>query len=149
MAFTVTSPAFEDGDAVPAQFTCDGSNVAPPLNVSEPPDGTRSFALIVDDPDAPRGTFTHWIAYDVPANGGDLQATRGKTLQNSFGDSGYGGPCPPPGDGTHHYNFTVYAVDVPSLGLRGDSRQALEEALQTHTLATARLTGEYKRGSRG
>jgi len=148
MAFTITSPAFRDGDAVPARFTCDGSNAVPQLNVSEPPEGTRSFALIVDDPDAPRGTFTHWVAYDIPADGGDLQAERGKTLQNSFGESGYGGPCPPPGDRAHHYNFTVYAVDVPSLGLRGDSRQALEDALRTHTLATARLTGEYQRTQR-
>jgi len=149
MAFTITSPAFRDGDAVPARFTCDGSNAVPQLNVSEPPEGTRSFALIVDDPDAPRGTFTHWVAHDIPGDGGDLQAERGKTLQNSFGESGYGGPCPPPGDRAHHYNFTVCAVDVPSLGLRGDSRQAVvEDALRTHTLATARLTGEYQRTQR-
>ena len=81
MAFTITSPAFRDGDAVPARFTCDGSNAVPQLNVSEPPEGTRSFALIVDDPDAPRGTFTHWVAHDIPGDGGDLQAERGKTLQ--------------------------------------------------------------------
>src|SRR5437588_5932933 len=83
-----------------------------------------------------------------PPTAATFQAERGKTLQNSFGESGYGGPCPPPGDRAHHYNFTVYAVDVPSLGLRGDSRQALEDALRTHTLATARLTGEYQRTQR-
>lgn len=145
MAFTVTSPAFHDGDVVPKQFTCDGADAPPPLKVSDFPDSTRSLALIMDDPDAPKGTFTHWLAYDIPAGSSELRVTEGKTLRNSFGRSGYGGPCPPPGHGVHHYVFTVYAVDVLSLGLKGEGRKDLEEALKTHTLATARMSGQYER----
>ena len=145
MPFTLTTLAFRDGDLVPPQFTCDGDDVAPELSVSDVPDGTRSFALIMDDPDAPKGTFTHWLLYDIPTDGNDLAVAQGKTLRNGFGRSGYGGPCPPPGDAAHRYVLTVYAVDVPSLGLRGDSRQDLEEALNTHTLGTARLMGRYQR----
>jgi len=145
MAFTVKTSAFHDGDTVPKEFTCDGTDKPPELEISDPPEGTRSFALIMDDPDAPKGTFTHWLAYDIPANGKDLAVTQGKTLRNGFGRTGYGGPCPPPGHGTHRYFFTVYAIDVPSLGLRGDSRQDLEDALKTHALATARLMGQYAR----
>lgn len=145
MAFTISTPAFHDGEAVPRLFTCDGADAAPALRVSDPPRGTRSFALIMDDPDAPNGTFTHWLAYDIPHNVGDLAASQGKTLRNSFGRSGYGGPCPPPGHGAHRYFFTVYAVDVPSLGLKGKSRQDLEDALNAHTLGTARLMGRYER----
>jgi Raf kinase inhibitor-like YbhB/YbcL family protein len=85
MAFTVTSPAFRNGNAVPRQFTCDGSDTPPPLEVSGAPEGTRSFAVIMDDPDAPNGTFIHWLAYDVPAGKGELEVDRGKTLRNGFG----------------------------------------------------------------
>ena len=145
MAFTVTSRAFRNGNAVPKQFTCDGSDTPPPLEVSGAPEGTRSFAVIMDDPDAPNGTFTHWLAYDVPPGAGELEVDRGKTLRNGFGREGYGGPCPPSGHGVHHYNITVYAVDVPSLDLRGAGRKDLERTLKTHTLGTARLTGEYER----
>lgn len=145
MAFTVTSPAFADGTNVPKQYTCDGNDVPPPMTLSDPPTGTQSFAVIMDDPDAPSGTFTHWLAYDIPANNTELQATAGKTLRNSFGRKGYGGPCPPPGHGPHRYYFTVYAVDVPSLALRGDSREDLEAALKAHTLAKAQLMGRYER----
>ena len=146
MAFTVTSPVFADGSPVPSRFTCDGDDAPPPITLSDPPQGTRSFAVIMDDPDAPKGTFTHWLAYDIPADGAELQAGDAKTLRNSFGRSGYGGPCPPQGHGPHRYFFTVYAVDVPSLGVRGDSREDLEDALRTHTIATAQLMGRYERG---
>jgi Raf kinase inhibitor-like YbhB/YbcL family protein len=145
MSFNVTSPAFHDGDTIPRQFTCDGADTAPPLMLSDSPDATRSFALILDDPDAPKGTFTHWLAYDIPIANGELAVTEGKTLRNSFGRSGYGGPCPPAGDGPHRYVFTVYAVDAASLRLEGNSRDDLEAALKTHTLATARMTGRYER----
>ena len=145
MAFTISSRAFRDGDTVPKQFTCDGADAAPQLKVDQPPPGTRSYALIMDDPDAPKGTFTHWLAYDVPAGSGELRVMEGKTLRNSFGRSGYGGPCPPPGHGPHRYFFTVYAVDVPALTLRGHTRTDLEDALKPHTLGTARLMGRYER----
>ena len=143
--FTLSSSAFKEGDVIPTKHTCDGADTPPPLDVSGTPEQTRSFALIMDDPDAPRGTFTHWVAYDVPAGDGSLDAHRGQHLKNSFGRSGYGGPCPPPGHGPHRYYFRLYAVDVPSLAMKGQTRQDLEEALKAHTLATAQLMGRYER----
>jgi Raf kinase inhibitor-like YbhB/YbcL family protein len=145
MAFTATTPAFADGEPVPKQFTCDGSDEPPPITVSGPPDGTKSFAIIMDDPDAPKGTFTHWLAYDITADGNTLRAAAGKTLKNDFGRKGYGGPCPPPGHDPHRYYFTVYAVDVPRLDVPGDGRNDLETALEGHTLAKARFMGRYER----
>lgn len=146
MAFAIRSAAFADGAAVPRDFTCDGANTPPPLEWRDPPSGTRSFALIVDDPDAPRGTFTHWLLYDIPATSTAIDGDRvGKPLANDFGNAGYGGPCPPRG-APHHYVFTLYAVDVPSLHLKGKSRKHLERALEGHTVGTARMTGVYKRG---
>ena len=150
MAFTITSSAFREGAAIPRRFTCDGDGLAPPLAWSDAPEGTRAFALIVDDPDAPRRTFTHWLLYDIPATATGLtDESLGRALRNDFGRVGYGGPCPPAGDGPHRYVFTLCAVDVPSLTLKGDSRQALERVLQAHTLATARLTGRYERQTKG
>ena len=145
MAFSVTSPAFADGQPVPKQFTCDGNDAPPPITVDDPPKDTRSFAVIVDDPDAPKGTFTHWLAYNIPADTHALRATAGKPLKNDFGRSGYGGPCPPPGHGPHRYYFTVYAVDVPALDVAGRSREDLETALEGHTLAKAQFMGRYER----
>ena len=130
---------------MPTQFTCDGNDAPPPINVSDPPKDTRSFAVIMDDPDAPKGTFTHWLAYDIPAGKTELQTGAAKTLRNSFGREAYGGPCPPPGHGRHRYFFTVYTVDVPSLPIAGETRQDLEKALESHTLARARLMGQYER----
>jgi hypothetical protein len=145
MAFTVTSPAFADGQTVPRQFTCDGDDAPPPLTVIEAPKGTKSFAIIADDPDAPKGAFTHWLAYDIPVHGNALRATAGKALKNDFGRPGYGGPCPPAGHGTHRYYFTVYAVDAPALDVPGDRRDDLEAVLKNHTLAKAQLMGRYER----
>jgi len=145
MAFTLTSPGFADGQPIPRQFTCDGTDSPPPLHVGDPPAGTRSFALIMDDPDAPRGTFTHWLAYDMPADRTELKTTAGKMLPNDFGRAGYGGPCPPRGHGSHRYYFTVYALDVPLPDLPGETRADLEAAIKRHTLATARLMGRYER----
>lgn len=147
MPFTIRSHAFVDGEPIPAQFTCDGSDTPPPLLVSDPPEGVQSYAVIADDPDAPSGLFTHWLAYDIPARQGDLQVVGGKTLRNSFGREGYGGPCPPHGHGAHRYYFTVYALDVPALELPGTTRDDLEAALEGHTLAKARMMGRYERQS--
>jgi len=146
MTFTLTSPAFRNEGNVPVTFTCDGNDVPPPLSWSGQPVGTRSFALILDDPDAPGGTFTHWLLHDITPETTELSSTAaGKTLRNSFGRSGYGGPCPPRGHGAHRYFFTLYALDVPSLSFRGKSRQDLEKAMQGHVLGTARLMGRYER----
>lgn len=148
MAFTLRSSAFEDGETIPRQFTCDGRDLAPPLAWSDVPEGTRSFALVMDDPDAPHGTFTHWLLYDIPATTTALlEHAGGKALRNSFGRAEYGGPCPPPGHGPHRYIFTLYALDVPALAMRGGTRAALDRSLQAHTVATARLMGRYERES--
>jgi len=148
MAFTFGSSAFGDGETIPRAFTCEGANLPPPLGWSSPPHGTRGFALIVDDPDAPNGPFTHWLLYDIPGDATELTGEPdGKALRNDFGRAGYGGPCPPVGHGPHRYVFTLYAVDVPVLTLQGRTRTALERALHAHTLATARLMGHYERKS--
>lgn len=144
MAFRVSSPAFAEGGDIPSQYTCEGADAPPPLTLHEPPAGVGSYALIMDDPDAPRGTFTHWLAYDIPADI-EFDPTRGKTLRNDFGRDGYGGPCPPPGHGPHRYHFTVYAVDVKTLPIEGSRKADLERALEGHVVATAKLTGRYKR----
>ena len=148
MAFMVTSSAFAEGQTVPKQFTCDGDDALPPITVNDPPEGTKSYAVVADDPDAPRGTFTHWLAYDIPAEGNTLRAAAGKTLTNDFGRKGYGGPCPPAGHGKHRYYFTVYAVDASALEVQGGGRADLEAALKDHTLAKARLMGLYERAKR-
>jgi Raf kinase inhibitor-like YbhB/YbcL family protein len=145
MGFAIKSPAFAEGTTVPRQFTCDGDDAPPEIKISDPPEGTRSFAVVMEDPDAPKGTFTHWMAYDIPAGHTELNASAGKTLPNSFGRDGYGGPCPPPGHGPHRYFFKVYALDVPSLAPTVQTRQDLEKALETHTLASAQMMGRYER----
>jgi Raf kinase inhibitor-like YbhB/YbcL family protein len=149
MPFTLTSPAFRDGETIPTTFTCDGDDLPPPLAWSNPPSGTRGYALVMDDPDAPGGTFTHWLRYDIPATATALHGDdRGKTLATSFHRPGYGGPCPPPGHGPHRYVFALYALDTDSLDVHGRNRDALEVALRAHTLGVARLTGRYERGRR-
>lgn len=145
MAFTVSSPAFAAGQPFPTQFTCDGDDAPPPLTVSDPPSGTKSFAIVMDDPDAPGGTFTHWLVYDVPADGSTLQPDSGKALRNDFGRDGYGGPCPPRGHGPHRYHVTVYALDVASLDVGGRGRDDLEAAITRHALGLSRMTASYER----
>jgi Raf kinase inhibitor-like YbhB/YbcL family protein len=149
MAFRITSRSFQDGEVLPEQFTCDGANTPPPLAFDDPPAGTRSFALIMDDPDAPKGVFTHWLAYNIPVGGPELRVDEGLMMRNDFGSAGYGGACPPHGHGQHRYFFTVYALGVPALTVAGDTRANLEEALRAHTLGTARLMGRYERKPKG
>lgn len=144
MSFTLTSTAFEEGGRIPREFTCDGDNVAPPLHWSGAPTGTRSYALVMDDPDAPGGTFTHWLLHEIPSTATELPG-QGKALRNSFGREEYGGPCPPRGHGAHRYVFTLYALDVPALSLRARTRAAFDRSLHEHTLATTRLMGRYER----
>jgi Raf kinase inhibitor-like YbhB/YbcL family protein len=149
-AFSLTSPAFQNGAPIPPGCTCDGTNASPPLQWRRPPHGTRSFALIVDDPDAPDGTFTHWVQFDIPASVSELSEgddETGVSGRNDFHAVGYGGPCPPPNHGSHRYYFKLFAVDVESLDLpSGASRQEVEQSLQGHTLAQAQLMGQYQRG---
>lgn len=146
MPFTLTSPSFVDGALIPKQFTCDGANMPPPLTWTGSPEGTRSLALIVEDTDAPDGIFTHWVIYDIPAQTTAWPSdVSSKTIRNSFGRSGYGGPCPPPGGGPHRYLFTMHAVDMRYLPLAGNELVDLRSALDAHTLAVGRLVGCYER----
>lgn len=151
MAFSLTSPAFAHGAAIPVRHTCDGQNLSPQLRWNNQPSGCRGFALIVDDPDAPSGTFTHWVLFDVPPTERGLPeaaagGTAGKQGRNDFGKNGYGGPCPPHGHGVHRYFFRLHALDVESLKLAAGARRSeVERAIQAHVLATAELMGKYER----
>jgi Raf kinase inhibitor-like YbhB/YbcL family protein len=153
MEFRLTSPAFGEGDAIPSRYTCDGEGSAPPLRWDGPQDA-RSFVLIVDDPDAPRGIFTHWLLYDIPGSQRELPeglsnvGALGTPGMNDFSRIGYGGPCPPPGHGPHRYFFTLYALDVLSLLIPAERpRQEIERAMRGHVLGQARLLGVYERRS--
>ena len=142
----LTSSAFHNGQPIPAQYGCDGGDQAPPLAWGEPPAGTESFALVVDDPDAPSGTFRHWGAYDIPANARGVPASGISLATNDFGKPGYGGPCPPPGHGVHHYHFKLYALDVDKLGLpNGTKVEQVEAEAQKHALGRGELIGTYER----
>lgn len=144
----LTSEAFAEGQAIPAQYTCDGANQAPALQWSDPPEGTKSFALVVDDPDAPSGTFRHWGAYDIPADTRSIPAGRsvGSQAVNDFGKSGYGGPCPPPGHGLHPYHFKIFALDVGKLGVGTNAKIAdVESEAAKHVIARGELIGTYER----
>lgn len=145
------SPAFAPGAAIPKKHTCDGENVSPPLAWSGVPAGVRSFAVVCDDPDARR--FTHWVLFNVPADAASLaEGVRTGHLpagaaegRNDFEGVGWGGPCPPGGE--HRYEFRLYALDVPSLALTAPTKQQLENAIEGHVLAEAKLTGTYRRAA--
>ena len=144
-SLVLRSPAFGEGQPIPAVHTCDGPGRSPPLSWSGAPAGTQSFALIMDDPDAPRGTWDHWLLWnlhgDAIADGTDGGGVSGT---NSWGHAGYGGPCPP--SGTHRYVFRLLALDT-QLDLPGSTRKAaLLAAMKGHVLAEARLVGRYSRG---
>jgi Raf kinase inhibitor-like YbhB/YbcL family protein len=153
MEFAITSSAFNDGGVIPKNFTCDGEDVSPALSWSEAPAATKSFALIADDPDAPAGTWVHWVIYDLPANLRALAENVSKESQlkaggrqgvNDFHKTGYNGPCPPPGK-PHRYFFKLYALDQ-SLDLKTGMRKAeLEKAIQSHVLAQAQIMGRFGR----
>ena len=145
--FSLASAAFEPSSAIPVEYTCDGSDVSPPLEWSSPPDGTRAFALVVDDPDAPGGTFTHWLAWGLPPEAGRLGKGEVPPSQgrNGFGAVGYRGPCPPSGHGPHRYVFRLYALDGELELAPGAEREELEPLLAEHGLGVAELVGTYER----
>lgn len=146
MHLTLASPAFEGGERIPATYTCEGDNQPPPLECSHAPDGVQSFALIVDDPDAPSGTFTHWIQWNIPADAHEIDEASGVKGRNDFQGIGYGGPCPPPRHGAHRYYFHLYALDVPELDLpEGARRTELENAIAGHVIAEDVLMGRFER----
>ena len=148
LIFKLDSPAFTEGTTIPVDYSCDGQDKSPELRWSEAPANTRSFALIMDDPDAPGGTFTHWVLFDIPPSISQLaedEQTIGISGQNGFGRNGYGGPCPPPG-GAHRYFFKLYALNVASLNLKGGAaRSNVEAALDGHVIGQARLSGKHER----
>jgi Raf kinase inhibitor-like YbhB/YbcL family protein len=147
MAVRVSSPAFSNDGMIPKKYTCDGQNVPPPLEWSDVPKQSKSVAVICDDPDAPSGTFTHWVLYDIPPSAQRLAegAPIGTEGINSFGKTGFGGPCPPKKDHAHHYHFHVYALDVDSLGQAGLSKEDALKAMSGHIVAEGELVGTYKR----
>jgi Raf kinase inhibitor-like YbhB/YbcL family protein len=145
----VTSEAFADGEAIPVRYTCDGDDLSPPLAWTGVPDEARGLALLVEDPDAPDGTFVHWTLFDVPADSPGLEAgevpTSAREGENSFGDHGYGGPCPPDGDQPHRYVFVVYALDG-TLGVdAGASPADVRAAIGRHAIARGELIGRFAR----
>ena len=136
---------FEDGGRIPSEFTCDGRDVSPQLSWEDIPDGTKSFALSVADPDASGGTFIHWLVYDIPEDVNEVEQGSlpegAKQVRNDFGKKEYGGPCPP--SGTHRYVFTLYALDIEHL--EGVNGYNFFEKVEEHTLSKAELMGLYKR----
>lgn len=148
----LSSTVFKHGASIPKQYSCDGPNISPPLQWSGTPQNTQSFTLIVDDPDAPRGTWVHWILFNIPPGVVALPENIMKTRtipngarqgMNDFREIGYGGPCPP--GGKHRYNFTLYALDTELMIDPGSLRAAVEKAMQGHVLATSQLMGTYQR----
>ena len=148
MIMKISSTAFTEGGSIPSKYTCDGSDTSPPLAFEDIPANAKSLALIMDDPDAPSGTFDHWIVWNIPATtkniaeGKEPQGTAGRT---GFGKTGYGGPCPPGGE--HRYYFKLYALDATLNLPSSSSKSDLENAMKGHTLAQAQTMGRYKRGS--
>ena len=150
---TVTSAAFQQAGSIPSKYTCEGSDISPPLKWSGSPAGTKSFALICDDPDAPAGTWVHWVLFNLRAPATELgekvetsRAVPGGASQgtNSFMKIGYGGPCPPPGK-PHRYFFKLYALDTDLALKPGASKQDLLRAMEKHILARGELMGTYQR----
>ena len=151
MAFILETSAFRDGDLIPARCTCEGANVSPALTWRGAPPGVQSFVLIVDDPDAPRGTWTHWTLFNLPVTFDQLAegwqpGGPGVSGRNDSGETGYSGPYPPRGHGLHRYYFRLYALDAASLPLHaGVARAELERALAGHVLGQAQVMGKYER----
>ena len=153
MVLSVSSAVFQEGEVIPAKHTCQGQDVSPPLTWSQPPAGTQSLALIVDDPDAPVGVFSHWVIFNIPGDCRGLSEAvpvqdelTGGALQgkNDFGRMGYAGPCPPPGR-PHRYRFTVYALDSHLDLTAGVSKKQLLSVMQGHVLAQGEISGSYQR----
>jgi Raf kinase inhibitor-like YbhB/YbcL family protein len=152
MEIKITSPAFEDGGMIPSKYTCDGEDISPPLHWEAVPDGTVSIAIISDDPDAPMGTWVHWVLFNLPPDTKELKEKfpDDETLADGtrqgitdFGATGYGGPCPP--SGTHRYFFKIYALDKKiDVATIVDKAQLLQE-MEGHIIGQGQLMGKYQR----
>jgi Raf kinase inhibitor-like YbhB/YbcL family protein len=154
MSLEVTSDAFTNGQSIPAKYSCIGKNISPALAWNEPPAGTQSFALIVDDPDAPMGTWVHWVLFNIPADARNLQEDlpiTGKNVdpnaihvgKNSAGKTGYDGPCPP--SGTHRYYFKLYALDTAINLLPGATKDQVLNEMDGHILAQGEIMGTFSK----
>lgn len=152
----LTSEGFKGDGILPSRFTCDGAGVSPPLRWQDVPDGTQAFALICEDPDAPRGVFTHWVLFnlrpgerelgeDVPKDA--VLSTGARQGMNSFSNIGYGGACPPTGDDEHRYFFKLFALDTELDLAPGARKDQLLDAMADHILTEAQLMGTYKRSA--
>ena len=150
--FTFRSEAFEQADSIPEKYTCDGEDVSTELRWEHPPAGTQTFVLIMDDPDAPGGTWVHWVVYNLPEDIRDLPSGKGtdselpdpaEVGENSWGQQQYGGPCPP--SGTHRYFFTLYAIDQHLEIGPGATGEAVQTAIEGHVLESVELVGTYSR----
>ena len=153
MTIKITSSSFAEGEPIPPKYTCDGENISPALSWDKAPAGAKTSALICDDPDAPVGTWVHWVLYDLPATIKDLREatetkeelpTGGRQGRNDFKQIGYGGPCPPKG-GPHRYYFKIYALDVELNLKSGATKSEVENAMKGHILAEGKLMGTYQR----
>ena len=141
---SIRSVAFSHGGSIPPKYTCEGENVNPPLEISDLPENTRSLALIVEDPDAPRGVYDHWIVWNIPPGEAiGENSSPGISGKNSFGNSGYGGPCPP--SGSHRYFFKVYALDGELDIQTGADKRTLQDAMKGHVLGSGELMGHYQK----
>lgn len=152
MAIAITSAAFPDAGMIPKEYTCDGRNISPPLSWDGVPEGAGSLAIICDDPDAPAGTWVHWVLFNLPATVNELPqgippdevlANGARQGMNDFRKFGYGGPCPP--GGTHRYYFKIYALNTELTQGPGITKAELLKAMKGHILAQGQLMGRYKR----
>jgi len=142
----ISSPAFAENGKIPKQYTCDGQDMSPPLSIENPPANTASFALIVDDPDAPAGTWVHWVVWNIDPATREIAAAavpKGAVQGvNDFGKKAYGGPCPP--SGSHRYFFKLYALNASLTLAPGSTKADLEKAMKDHVLAKAELVGKFR-----
>src|SRR5688500_5258374 len=147
MSLELTSNAFTNGQSIPAKYACTGRNISPALAWSDPPAGTQSFALIMDDPDAPAGTWVHWVLFNIPTDARSLQENMDTSAmsvgKNSWADLGYGGPCPP--SGIHRYFFKLYALDTTISLLPGVTKEQVIKEMEGHILAQAELMGTFSK----
>lgn len=147
--FTLKSPAFTDHQEIPSTYTCDGKNISPPLHWQNAPEGTISYTLIMDDPDAPNGTWDHWVVFDIPATVTEFKEELlhlpppAKEGKNSWGEKKYGGPCPP--KGKHRYYFKLYALDCFLNLPDGTSKSQIEGSMEEHILSKTKIMGIYER----
>ena len=153
MPFALHSPAFQNGGAIPEKYVRDGDNVSPPLRWSDPPAEAKSFVLMVEDPDAPQGTFRHWAVHgidagqkELPEGAGSGQAAPAPQAVNDFGKARYDGPQPPPGHGVHHYHFRLAALDVPQLDVPpGANAASVWDAARPHMIGETEIVGTFAR----